>query len=147
MSKLNIQIVTPERVVFESAIDSVTLMTESGEVTVLPNHVPLVSLLRAGELTLRDGATTTHLVVSTGMLHVEPENNIVILADSAERSDELDEQAIEAARTLAQQRLEEARNKNDVAYADALVHLERELARHKVVVKHRNTRLPHINQS
>ncbi len=48
--QLSLKIVTPERIVYEDDIDSVTLMTEMGEVTILPNHVPLVSNLRAGEV-------------------------------------------------------------------------------------------------
>lgn len=135
MSKLAIKIVTPERIVFEDSVDSISLMTEMGEITILPNHIPLVSLLKAGEMTLKDKGTVSHLVVSTGLIEVRPGNNIIILADTAERSDELDIKAIEEAKKLAEKRLEEARNQSDVAYADALVHMERELARHRVASK------------
>jgi len=135
MSKLSLKIVTPERIVFEDSVDSISVNTENGEVTILQNHLPLVSLLRAGEMTLKTGTETTHLAVSTGLLEVRPGNVVIILADSAERSDELDLKAIEEAKKLALQRLEEARNKGDVAYADALVHMERELARHRVASK------------
>ena len=135
MAQLRLQIITPERIVYEDVVDSLTVHTENGEVTILPKHAPLVTLLRAGEMTLRDGKGTTHLAVSTGMLEVRNGDSIVVLADTAERSDELDMKAIEEAKKLAHQRLEEARNENEVAYADALVHLERELARHKVASK------------
>jgi len=135
MTKINLKIVTPERVVFEDSVDSISAMTENGEITILPNHIPLVSLLRAGEMRLKDGETNSLLAVSTGLIEVRPGNQVIILADTAERSDELALEEIEKAKDLALQRLEEARNQSDVAYADAMVHLEREIARHKVASK------------
>lgn len=135
MQKLHLKIVTPERIVYEDSVDSVSVMTENGEITILPNHVPLVSLLRSGEMRLKDDKQETLLAVSTGLVEVRPNNEIVVLADTAERSDELTLEEIEKAKELAQKRLEEARDKNEVAYADALVHLERELARYKVASK------------
>lgn len=135
MSQISLKLITPERVVFEDTVSSLSVMTENGEITILPNHIPLVTLLKAGEMTLRHKDQESHLAVSTGMLEVHEGNSVVILADTAERSDELDLQAIEEAKVLAEKRLEEARNQNDVAYADAMVHLERELARHRVASK------------
>ncbi len=137
MSKLTIKIVTPERVVFEGSADSLSAMTENGEVTILPTHVPMASLLRAGEMRLKDGGQETVLAVSTGVLEVHSGSNIVILADTAERSEELELSQIEAAKKLAEDRLTEARNKNDIGYADAAAHLERELARYRVAIKHK----------
>ncbi len=135
MPKLSLKIVTPERIVFEDSVDSVSVMTESGEITVLPNHAPLVSLLKSGEMRLKDEGRESLLAVSTGLIEVRGGNEIIILADTAERSDELTLEEIEKAKALAEKRLEEARNQGDVAYADALVAMERELARHKVARK------------
>jgi len=135
MDKIHIKIVTPERLVFEDKVDSVSVMTENGEVTILPNHVPMVSLLRAGEMRLKHENQESMLAVSTGLLEVHAGNEMVILADTAERSEELTLEEVEKAKELAQKRLEEARDKGTVAYADALVHLERELARYKVAQK------------
>jgi F-type H+-transporting ATPase subunit epsilon len=136
MQKLSIQIVTPERIVFEGEADSVSVMTEEGEITILPNHIPLVSLLRAGEMRLKNGGEESLMAVSTGVLEVRTGSKIIILADTAERSDELELQKIEEAKQLAEARLKEAREKNDVSYADAAAHLERELARYRVAIKH-----------
>lgn len=135
MSKLALKIVTPERVVFEDSVDSISVMTESGEITILRDHVPLVSLLRAGEMRLKDGGTESALAVSTGVIEVRDGNQVIVLADTAERSEELTLEEVEKAKELAEKRLEEARNQSDVAYADALVALERELARTKVARK------------
>lgn len=138
MAKLSLKIVTPERIVFEDEVDSISVMTQNGEITVLPNHVPLVSLLRSGEMLLKDGGKESLIAVSTGLIEIRPGNTVIVLADTAERSEELELAEIEKAKELAEKRLEEARNMNDVAYADALVHLERELARHKVALKRRH---------
>ncbi len=135
MPKMNLKIVTPERIVFEDSVDSLSVMTETGEITVLPNHAPLVSLLRSGEMRLKDEGKESLLAVSTGLIEVRGGNEIIILADTAERSDELTLEEVEKAKALAETRLEEARNKGDVAYADALVHMERELARYRVAQK------------
>jgi F-type H+-transporting ATPase subunit epsilon len=135
MSKIHLKIMTPERVVFEDSVDSISLMTTLGEITILPNHIPLVSTLRAGEMRLKDNGDESFLAVSTGLIEVGSGNRITILADSAERSEELELEAIEKAKLLAEQRLEEARGKNEIAFSDASAHLARELARHRVASK------------
>lgn len=137
---INLKIVTPERIVYEDMVDSVSLMTEMGEVTILPNHVPLVANLRAGEVRLKKNGEESYLVASTGFLEVRPGNQVVILADTAERVEELELEKIEEAKERARKFLTETRHKDDVAFADAAVHLERELARYRVAMKRRKTR-------
>ena len=114
MAKLKFKIATPERVVHESAVDSVTCPTEMGEVTVLPNHIPLVANLKAGELkTLRDGEEK-FFALSGGFLEVRPRNEIVILADTAEASDEIDiARAQEARQRAKKSRAEEFRSEEE----------------------------------
>ncbi|NQV89950.1 ATP synthase F1 subunit epsilon [Candidatus Uhrbacteria bacterium] len=135
MSKLHLSIVTPERIVFEDEVDSVSVMTDMGEVTILVGHVPLIANLRAGELRLKKDGLERLMVASTGFLQVRPGNQIVILADSAERADELELEKIEEARDRARKLLEEKRNANDVAFVDAAAMMERELARYRVALK------------
>ena len=135
MKRLHLSIVTPERIVYEDEVDSITVMTDMGEVTVLPDHIPLVANLRAGELTLRKDGEPHYLVASTGFLEVRPGNKIVVLADTAERAEELELEKIEEARERARQLLTEKRHVDDVAFADAAAILERELARHRVAMK------------
>ncbi|RMD52223.1 ATP synthase F1 subunit epsilon [Candidatus Parcubacteria bacterium] len=135
MKTLSLKIVTPERIVFEDLVEAVSVMTQTGEITILPNHAPLVSLLKAGEMRLFSKGMESLLAVSTGVIEVKPGNEVIVLADTAERADELVLEQIEEAKKLAQKRLEEARNKSEVAYADALVNLEKELARYKVAMK------------
>ncbi|PJA45864.1 ATP synthase F1 subunit epsilon [Candidatus Uhrbacteria bacterium CG_4_9_14_3_um_filter_50_9] len=140
MAKLTLNIVTPEKIVYEDVVDSVSVMTEMGEVTVLPNHVPLVANLRAGELRLKKDGEEHYLVASTGFLQVRPGNQVVILADSAERADELELAQIEEARERARKMLEEKRHGDDVAFADAAAMMERELARYRVASKRKKYR-------
>jgi len=141
MKTLTIKIVTPERVVFEGEAESLSVMTESGEITVLPDHIPLVTSLRPGEMRLKQNGEENLMVVSTGFLEVRPGNQIVILADTAERVEELELEKIEKAREEARKILEEKRAVDDVSAAAATAALERELARYKVAMKRK--KVPH----
>ena len=140
MQKLHLQIVTPERLVFEDEIEALSVMTEMGEITVLPNHIPLVSNLRAGEMRLQKNGEEHILVNSTGFIEVRPGNTIIILADTAERMEELDLEKIEIAKEEARKAMEEKREVDDVAFALAAAALERELARYKVAMKRKHGR-------
>src|SRR3989338_10421609 len=137
--QLSLKIVTPERIVYQDTVDSVSVMTYMGEVTILPNHIPLMSNLRSGEVRLKKNGETSHLVASTGFLEVRSHNEVVILADTAERAEELELEKIEEAKERARKFLTETRHQDHVALADATVHLERELARYHVAVKHKRS--------
>ena len=135
MKTLTIKIVTPERIVFEGEAESLSVMTETGEITVLPDHIPLVTSLRPGEMRLKQNGEENLMVVSTGFLEVRPGNQIIVLADTAERVEELELEKIEKAREEARKILEEKRAVDDVSAAAATAALERELARYRVAVK------------
>ncbi|MCG3772886.1 MAG: ATP synthase epsilon chain [Nitrosomonadaceae bacterium] len=136
MKNLTYKIITPERVVLEGEATSLSVMTEDGEITVLPGHIPLASLLKAGEMRVRTLEGKEELLaVSTGLLEVKKNNQIVILANTAERSEELELEKIETAKRLAEEALKNIRNREDVSFASAAAHLERELARYRVAVK------------
>ena len=140
--KLSLKIVTPERVVFEDEVDSVTAYTDMGEVTILPGHVPLVAALRAGEARTKKDGREELLAHSTGFIEVRANNQIVILADTAERLEELELEKIEAARDRARAMLEEKRHVDDVSFADAAAMMERELARYRVAMKGKYRKIP-----
>lgn len=144
--KLTYTIVTPERIVQEGEADSVSVMTSLGEITILPQHVPLVALMKAGEMRMKNGKEEMLLAISTGLVEVRAGSKVVVLADSAERSDELELAAIETAKQRAEQALIEARNRNDVSTADAAAHLERELARYRVAIKKGKGKHTTLNQ-
>lgn len=130
---LQFQITTPTRNLLSEEVDSVTIPTQMGEITVLPNHLPLVAILAPGELVVRKGGNESYYAVSSGYIEVLPGNTLKILADTAERAEELDAKKIEDARERARRVMEEKIHVDDVAYAGAAAALERELARLKVV--------------
>ena len=138
--KLSLKIVTPERIVFQDEVDSISVMTEMGEVTILPNHVPIVANLRSGEVRLHKNGEEHFLAAPTGFLEVRPGNQVIILADTAELAEELELEQIEEAKARAHKFLTETKHVDDVAFADAAVHLERELARYHVATKRRTHR-------
>lgn len=137
---LHLKIVTPERTVFEDTVDSVTATTQMGEVTILPGHIPLVANLQAGELRVRANGGEQFLVASTGFLEVRVGNEVVVLADTAERAEELELEKIEAAKERARTLLAEKRDIDEVAFADAAALLERELARERVAIRRKKYR-------
>lgn len=92
---LNLEIVTPEKKVLSETVDAVTIPTASGEVGILQNHAPLISSLRSGILSYTRGGATERMVVAGGFVEVS-QNNVSILADTAETAGEID---VDSART------------------------------------------------
>lgn len=92
MADLHLEIVTPEKKVFDDAVDVVTIPTASGEVGILPNHAPLISTLKPGILSYTTKGTTEKMVIAGGFIEVNT-NKVSILADVAERPDEIDTEA------------------------------------------------------
>lgn len=142
MPKTTIQfeIVTPERLVSSEEILQVTVPTESGEITVLPNHIPLVSLLKPGVLEIRKLDQSSDIMsVSGGFIEVLS-NKVVILADTAERAEDLDENQIKTAQLRAEELKKNASNIDDVQFAAVATQLESELARSRALNRWRKIR-------
>ena len=130
-------IATPERVVYKDEIDSISLPTPMGEITVLQNHIPLVSLVSPGAITLRKNNAESYISVSGGFVNVKEHSNVTLLADTAEKAEELTLEAVEKAREAARLALTQVRVADDATFARATAAVERELARMKVARKHR----------
>lgn len=106
--KLQVEIVTGERVVYEEQdVDMVLAPGADGALGILPRHAPLFSLLSAGEMIIRKGAEEQQLAVFGGFLEVA-NNRVLILADTAERIEEIDVERAELARERAEAALQEA---------------------------------------
>jgi F-type H+-transporting ATPase subunit epsilon len=135
MQKIKFKIVTPEKTVFEDEIDQVTLPTQEGEITVLANHIPLISVLQAGELVVKKDDEEIAMAVSGGMIEVR-KNEITILADTAERAEEIDVKRAEEARERAEKLKDEKIRMDETEYAAVAALMERNLARIKVARKH-----------
>lgn len=134
---IKFEIVTPERVVLKEEILQITLPTKAGEITVLPNHIPLVSSLLPGVVHVKKADGQDEVIsISGGFLEVL-KDKVVILADTAERAEELDEAMVEAARQRAAQIKEEARHGEKIDFTEVNAAIERELARSKAIKKWR----------
>ena len=136
---IRLEIVTAEKQVYSGDVDVIIAPGIDGELAILPRHAPLMTMLRPGELRLRQGGEETSLAVTGGFMEVRPDK-VTVLADAAERADEIDIERAEAAMRRAEDRLMTHRNEIDVARAQAA--LQRSLARLKVAEKRRLRRRP-----
>jgi len=131
MPGLKLEVVTAEREVFSGEVDSLLAPGVEGELGILPRHAPLVAMLQAGELRFRRADEETNLAIGGGFLEVA-NNRVIVLADSAERADEIDlaraQEAQERARTL----LAERKPGDRASFEMALAELRREQIRIRV---------------
>lgn len=134
---LQFTIITPERVVFRAPVSSVSLNTELGEITVLPHHMPVVGIVKPGEVRITEGEVEHHLATAGGYVQVREGNEVVLLADAAERADEIDVTRAEAARTRAQELIANRQFANDIEFAALQAALERSLVRIRVARRRR----------
>lgn len=115
MSKsLTLEIITQEKHVETETVSQVTAMTEAGEVTILPDHVPLFSRLKPGELRyITPSGIKAVFAVTGGFMDVSPRNIVTILADTALRSDQINLQKAQEAVERAQKALENSQDIKD----------------------------------
>jgi F-type H+-transporting ATPase subunit epsilon len=140
MAKLQVELVTAEGRLVSREADFVIAPGVEGDLGVLPRHIPLLTPLRAGEVTVRNEGNDEYLFVAGGFLEVLPDK-VVILADAAERAEDIDEARAEEARRRAQQLLEEKVEGVDTAAAAAA--LERAVMRLRVAeLRRRHRREP-----
>src|SRR5262245_14094431 len=102
---IKLEIVTPERLVFDETVDGVTLPGSEGELGVLPHHAPLVSTLGVGELHIRAGGAEESFAIVGGFVQVLPDK-VVVMAETADIASEIDLEKAQAARRQAEQALE-----------------------------------------
>lgn len=136
--QLDLKIVAPDGVMYNSEADKVTIPTQSGGITVYPDHIPLVSVLEPGEIVVHKEDYTVNMAVSTGVLEVRPESKLYILADTAERAEDIDVEKAKQARQKAKEMLEERKQQEDVDFAKIQSKLEKEAARIRVGKKYRD---------
>lgn len=118
MAKLTVEIVTGERIVFtETDVDMVIAPGSDGTLGILPHHAPLISTLAHGELRVKKGDTEQSLVVFGGFIEVTPDK-VIVLADSAERAEEIDVARADAARNSALQLIAARKDGMDITHAE-----------------------------
>ncbi len=137
MAKLTLEVVTGERLIFrDTDIDEVVAPGAVGELGILPNHAPLVTSLQPGALVIKKAGQEEPYFVSGGFLEVK-QDLVTVLADAAERGDQIDLERSEAARRRAEEHLRSTQNV-DRARAEAA--LRRSLMRLKVSERWRRQR-------
>ena len=102
---LHLEIVTPERMAYSDEVDMVLVPGVDGELGILPHHTPLVSLLGVGELKIRKGGNEESFAIVGGFLQVRPDK-VVVMAETADLSSEIDLERAQLARREAERALE-----------------------------------------
>src|SRR4051794_21652309 len=109
---LEVEIVTAERSVLDETADMVIAPGVEGVLGILPRHAPMIALLKAGELRLKRGSEEHAVAVTGGVMQVQP-TKVTVLADAAERAEEIDEARAREAMERARQRMAELRDRSD----------------------------------
>jgi F-type H+-transporting ATPase subunit epsilon len=118
MPSLKLDIVTAERVVYSADVDEVIAPGVEGELGILPHHAPLMTTLKAGEIMVKRGVEEDLMAISGGFLEVRPDR-VIVLADAAERAEEIDIARAEAAKKRAEERLADRHAGLDLEVAEA----------------------------
>lgn len=137
--RIKFKLVTPERTVHEAEVEQVTLPVLDGQVTILPGHRSYIAALKAGEIMFKENGKEILLATSGGFIEFNA-NKLVVLADTAERAEEIDLKRAEEARARAEKLKEEKVSLGELEYAKVAAAIEKELARVKVARKHRTKR-------
>lgn len=136
---LKLKVVTPDKIIIDEVVDSISLPTTSGVITVLNKHIPLVSTIKAGEMIIKKGASGVGYSVFKGLVNVRPHSKgiteVVVLLERGEMVDELDVERAEAALKRAEAMRDEKIDDEDFSLFEGLV--EKELNRVKIAKKYR----------
>jgi F-type H+-transporting ATPase subunit epsilon len=131
---LNLLIITPRQKVFTGTVTLLSVVTTAGQIGVLANHTPLISIVKTGPLHLIIEGKTTYYATSGGVISVQKDETILLL-DAIEKAEEIDITRAKDALRRAEERLKEANDKIDEARAQAA--LSRALNRIQVAEEHR----------
>ena len=134
MSAIRLDVVTAEGMVYSDDVDVVVAPGVEGQLGILPHHAPLMTILQPGELRARKGGEELYLAITGGFLEVRPDR-VIVLADAAERVEEIDISRAEEAKRRAQERLKHPTAEIDLARTEAS--LRRALTRLEVVQRRR----------
>ena|SRR3989338_4156382 len=137
-NRIKLKIVTPEKLILEEEVDAVIVPTLEGEITILPEHIPIVAGLKSGDIVgIKDGEHIPMAVVG-GFIEVKKENNetmVVILADFAEHVADITEESIAKSKARAEELKKLAEDKGVVDFEHFAAELEKSLTRIKIADK------------
>ncbi len=137
---LHLQIVTPDRLLVSEDAEQVQIPGKNGELGILPGHAPLITELQIGEISYRVGTTTQYLAVAWGFAEVLPDK-VTILADAAERAEDIDVKRAQEAKARAEEALRE--DHADLDYDAVLYALRRAEVRLAVAARAGQTTAAH----
>lgn len=137
---VHLEVITPQKVIYQDNVDEVVVNTADGEIAILPEHISLMSRVIPGELVIKKSKGTQYLGVTSGFLQVE-KNNATILADYAVRAEDVEvEKAIEAQKRAEDIIKNKAENVNQRDFANAQAELLKAMTELRVANKHRSHR-------
>ncbi|BDG45265.1 F0F1 ATP synthase subunit epsilon [Saccharococcus caldoxylosilyticus] len=126
MKTIKVSVVTPDGPVYEADVEMVSTKAKSGELGILPGHIPLVAPLEISAVRLKKEGKTQYIAVSGGFLEVRPDK-VTILAQAAERAEDIDVARAKAAKERAERRLQS--KQDDIDFKRAEMALKRALNR------------------
>lgn len=138
--KLQLKIVTPEKLILEELVDQVTIPTTEGEITILPDHIPLIASLASGDIVAVSDGEDIPMAVVGGFIETKKGENlteVTILADFAEHVSFIGDDEIEKAKAKAEELKKQAENNEIVDFEHFASELERSLTRVKIADKWR----------
>ena len=132
---LKLEIVSPERLVYDDEVDMVIVPGRNGQLGILPHHTPLISSLGVGELRIKKGGGEESMLISGGFVEVRPDK-VIVMADLAEHSDEIDQAKAVEARKRAEAELGETKDPIDIGRVRAS--LQTALMRERIATRRRS---------
>jgi len=130
MATIRLEIVTPERSVYNQDVEMVIARATDGDIGILAGHAPLIAGLAIAPLRIKKEEGEEQIAITGGFIEVQPDK-VTVLAATAETAEEIDVKRAEEAKKRAEERLKSGRSEFDVARAE--IALQRALARLKVV--------------
>ena len=130
-------VVTPFGEVYNQTIKKITLPTTAGEITVLPNHAPIISVLKPGLITITNSeGQEEYISLSGGIMEIRPNGELYLMANTAEHAKDIDVDRAERAKKRAEELLAQ-HNTEDVEFAIIQSKIEKQIARLSAVNKYK----------
>ena len=133
---LHLQIITPEKTVFDDEVNQVGLPTSTGQITVLPHHTGLITQIVPGEIIFELHQKITRLATGFGFAQIG-KDNVKVLVDLAAPEEEIEEAKIEEAKKAAEEALKQKHLLSEEEYATAAANLQKALVQLKIKRRHR----------
>ena len=135
--KLQLKISTPFNTVFDEMVDQVTVRTTAGEITVLPDHIPLVSPMDTGEVMVKTDGAEQNIAVDGGVLEIRHDSKVFILSSRAEHAQDIDIERAEAALARAEETMKAGFDSIEVDHSNVTRMIARDMNRLRVAKKGR----------